>query len=145
MRLPARLQIPCLLLLAVLGLANLLPYYRTETKPLWNQAAAALLRDRQPGDVVLTDDPGTVNMMNVYLARTGHALTPEDWTTSIDTAAGRQAAGAHVWAVHGRVGQNDPYRLDSFVDTLGPLGSETVLRQIGIDITMMVFAPKPPS
>ena len=144
-RLPARLQVPCLLLLAALGLLNLLPYYRTETKPLWNQAAAALLRDRQPGDVVLTDDPGTVNMMNVYLARTGHALTPEDWTTSIDTAAERQAAGAHVWAVHGRVGQNDPYRLDAFVDTLGPLGSDSVLRQIGIDITMMVFAPKAPS
>ncbi len=144
-RLPARLQVPCLLLLAGLGLANLLPYYRTETKPLWNQAAAALLQDRQPGDVVLTDDPGTVHMMNVYLARTGHALTPEDWTTSIDTAAERQAAGAHVWAVHGRVGQNDPYRLDSFVDTLAPLGSGSVLRQIGIDITMMVFAPRSPS
>lgn len=140
-RLPERLRSPALALLALFSLANLLPYYQAETKPLWNQAAAELLRDHQDGDLLVTDDPGTVNMMNVYLARTGHALGPADWTTDPATAASRYAAGARVWAVHGVVGQNDPYRLGSFLDKLAPLGPAVAVHRVGIDITMLLFAP----
>ncbi|WP_419729481.1 glycosyltransferase family 39 protein [Lichenicola sp.] len=140
-RLPERLRTPGLALLAVLGVVNLLPYYQTETKPLWNQAAAELLQDRQDGDLLITDDPGTVNMMNVYLARTGHALKPGDWTTDVAEAKARHAAGARVWAVHGTVGQNDPYQLGSFLETLAPLGPVASAHQVGIDITMLLFAP----
>ena len=141
LRLPNRAHTPSLLLLAVLGVVNLLPYYDIETKPLWNQAAAEILHDHQPGDLLITDDPGTVNMMNVYLSRAGQTLSPEDWTTDVTLAAARQAAGARVWAVHGTVGQNDPYRLTAFIDSLAPLGPVSSVRQIGIDITMLVFPP----
>ncbi|MGI4957448.1 MAG: glycosyltransferase family 39 protein [Janthinobacterium lividum] len=141
-RLPERLRSPAVALLAVLSLANLLPYYQAETKPLWNQAAAQLLRDHQDGDLLVTDDPGTVNMMNVYLARTGHALRPADWTTDLAMATVRHAAGTRVWAVHGVVGQNDPYRLNSFIDKLAPLGPARSIRHIGIDITMLLFVPE---
>lgn len=140
-RLPARARTPALVLLACLCVANLAPYYETETKPLWNQAAAQLLRDRQDGDLLVTDDPATVNMMNVYLARTGHALGPEDWTTDPAAAAVRQAAGGRVWAVHGTVGQNDSNRLAAFLTTLAPLGPASSVRRVGIDITLLLFAP----
>jgi uncharacterized membrane protein len=141
-RLPRHLQIPALLLLGMLGLVNLLPYYRTETKPLWNEAAAVLRHDYRPGDLVLTDDPGTINMMNVYLAREGHALGSADWTVDVATAAGRQAAGAKIWAVHGRVGQNDPYQLAGFLDRLAVLGPVSAVHPVGIDIMVLVFEPK---
>ncbi len=141
LRLPGRARTPCLLLLAVLGIINLLPYYSTETKPLWNQAAAEILQDHQPGDLLVTDDPGTINMMNVYLSRTGQTLSPADWTTDVALAASRQAAGARVWAVHGTVGQNDPYSMTAFINSLAPLGPISSMRRVGIDITLLIFPP----
>ncbi len=140
-QLPRHARDPVLALLTTLAVANLLPYYRTETKPLWNQAAAAVLREHRPGDVIVTDNPATVGMMNVYLARSGHHLGSDDWTTDVAAAGARLAAGARVLAVHGTVGQNDPYRLTRFLDSLTPLGPASSTRRVGIDITMLVFAP----
>ncbi len=140
-RLPPRACGPALALLAVLAVANLLPYYTTETKPLWNQAAAELLRDHRPGDLLVTDNPATVGMMNIYLARSGYHLTTDDWTTDVAAASARLAAGARVLAVHGTVGQNDPYTLSSFLGSLASLGPASSMHRVGIDITMLVFAP----
>ena len=141
LQLPARACTPALALLATLAVANLLPYYSVETKPLWNKAAAEILRDHRPGDLLVTDNPATVNMMNVYLARSGHSLTSDEWTTDVAAASARLAAGARVLAVHGTVGQNDPYKLESFLDSLAPLGPAASMRRVGIDITMLIFAP----
>ncbi len=141
LRLPAPARTPTLALLGLLACANLLPYYRIETKPLWNQAAAEILRDRRPGDLLVTDNPATVGMMNVYLARSGHHLTTDDWTTDVAAASARLAAGARVLAIHGTVGQNDPYRLAPFLDSLALLGPASSMHRVGIDITMLVFAP----
>ena len=140
-QLPVRIRDPALVLLTALAVVNLLPYYRTETKPLWNQAAAAVLRERRPGDLVVTDNQATIAMMNVYLTRSGHRLGNGDWTTDVAAASARLAAGARVLAVHGTVGQNDPYRLANFLGSLKPLGPAASTHRVGIDITILVFAP----
>ena len=82
-------------------------------------------------------------MMNVYLARSGHRLDGVDWTTDVAAARARLTAGARVLAVHGTVGQNDPYRLGDFLGSLRPLGPASSRRRVGIDITILVFAPTP--
>ena len=142
-QLPVHTRDPALVLLTALAVVNLLPYYRVETKPLWKEAAAAVLHGWRPGDTVVTDNPATVAMMNVYLGRSGHRLNSGDWTTDVAAARARLAAGARVLAVHGTVGQNDPYRLAHFLGSLTPLGPASSKRRVGIDITILLFTPTP--
>jgi len=140
--LPVRAQPVLLVALGLFGVLNLLPYYRSETKPVWNEAAA-LLQHRKPGDIVITDDPGTVNMMNLYLARTGQPLAEDEWTIDPARARAHEENGGRVWGIHGTVGQNDPYRLTQFLQSLEPLGAPRTVRQVGLDITLLLFDPNP--
>ncbi|MCQ8278648.1 glycosyltransferase family 39 protein [Acetobacteraceae bacterium KSS8] len=150
--LSARARPPALALIAVLGLVNLWPYYATETKPLWNEAAAFLRDNRLPGDLLLVDDPASVEMMNIQLdpraVLAGRipagGFAPGDWTGDVDTALAAQRAGRRVWAVHGKVGQNDSTTLGALLREAAPLGETAERRRIGLDITLLRFAPAAP-
>ncbi|HTR16285.1 MAG TPA: hypothetical protein VMI52_04540 [Acetobacteraceae bacterium] len=141
--LPRRAQWPAVAVVAALALLNLRPYYRVDTKPRWDLAAAVLRDGMQAGDLVLSNDPWAVRLMNIYLARSGEVLPPERWTTDVQRATAHLAAGGRVWAVQGRVGQVDHETQDQFMARILPLGLPTLRTQKGLDVIVMRFDPPP--
>ncbi len=139
----ARLRRPAgllaLVLIGALGLLNLGPYYKAETRPLWNVAATTLRGALAPNDLIMTDDPGTIAMMNVTLAKTGQAFSLSDWTDDPELAIAAHNAGRRIWVLHGTVGQNDHYDLGALLDRVNALGAPSVRRAIGLDITLLLF------
>ena len=134
---PARLVVA----IAVIGasLLNLAPYYRTETKPRWEVAARTVHELFRPGDVLLIDDPGAVDMMNVFLGRTHDPIAPTQWTENVTDASCVLNGGGRVWALQGRVGQVDHEMLDGFLQRIAPLGRPSSVERIGLDIRLMRF------
>lgn len=129
-------------LLAGLGVVNLLPYYRLETKPLWNEAALMLRDNLSPEALLLTDDPAAIAMMNVRLKRLGNPFPSTRWTSDAGLAIRHLHDGHPVWAVHGRVGQADHTELSAFNDLLSPLGAPCWSGAVGLDIVIEAFAPE---
>ena len=140
-RLPSRASWAAIALVTALGLINLLPYYRLETKPLWNEAALMLRGSLSPEALLLTDDPGAIDMMNVRLKRLGNPFPPELWTSDAELAVRHLHDGYPVWAVHGRIGQADHTPLAAFNDLIQPLGAPCWSSAIGLDIVVEAFAP----
>lgn len=140
-RLPSSMSWAAVAALGVLSVINLLPYYRLETKPLWNQAALMLRGNLSPEALLLTDDPGAINMMNVRLQRLGNPFPASTWTDDPDLAFRHLHDGHPVWAVHGRVGQADHTQLAAFNDMVLPLGAPCWSGTIGLDIVVEAFAP----
>ncbi len=140
-RLPRRAGMVALVAIGLLGLLNLRPYYKAETRPLWNVAAVTLRDALRPDDLIMTDDPGTIAMMNVTLAKTGRTFGLSDWTDDAELAMAAHDAGRRVWVLHGTVGQNDPYRLDTLLDRVNGLGAPASRRAIGLDIVLLLYLP----
>ncbi len=139
--LPRRMSFGVLGLVIVAAVANLLPYYRLETKPLWNDAAL-MLRGSLPADaLLLTDDPGAIDMMNVRLQRLADPFPDELWTDDATRALQTLHDGHPVFAVHGRVGQADHTPLSAFLDMVAPLGAPCLTRTVGLDIIIEAFTP----
>ncbi len=141
--LPRRWQMPVASAVVLAALVNLRPYYREETKPRWDLAAATLQAGLQEDDLVLVDDPWAVKMLNVYLSRIGADLLPEDWTVDCSVAQERLNQGGHVWAVHGRVGQADKESIAEFSDSLASLGQPAAAMREGLDVLVEQFQPAP--
>jgi len=140
-RLPPRAQWPAVGLLAVLLAVNLAPYYHDETKPLWNLAGQDLQSGLQPGDLILTDDPQAIAMMNLYLSRQNTPISAQNWTLDIGKAKAALAAGHHVWAVQGRVGQADHETQAQFLARIAALGTPALREPAGLDIILERFDP----
>jgi mannosyltransferase len=139
--LPRRWQMPVIGAVAVTALVNLRPYYKEETKPRWDLAAATLEAGLQEDDLVLVDDPWAVKMMNVYLSRIGADLLPDNWTVDRSVAQERLNNGGQVWAVHGRVGQADKESVAEFRGSLAPLGQPAAALREGLDVLVVQFQP----
>ena len=137
--LPRVARLPAASLLAAVALLNLLPYYRTETKPRWEVAAHVLAERLRPGDTLLIADPGAVDMMNVFLARKHQAIGPELWTENVADASCALYAGRRVWALFGRVGQVDHQNLAGFLAETAPLGPPAASVAIGLDISLALY------
>lgn len=125
--------------IAAASLVNLAPYYRAETKPRWELAAQAVLSSVAPTDTLLIDDPGAVDMMNVFLEREHREIPASSWTMDVSDAACALRTGHRVWALQGRVGQADFENLAQFERRLAPLGAPDLVRRIGLDITLIRF------
>ena len=134
---PARLAIAAAVI--AVSFVNLAPYYRTETKPRWEVAARTVKEVFRPGDVLLIDDPGAVDMMNVFLGRTHDPIARTAWTENVTDASCVLNGGGRVWALQGRVGQVDHEMLDGFLQRIAPLGKPASVERIGLDITLMRF------
>lgn len=139
--LPRRIQSPAVALLCGVAVINALPYYQAETKPRWNLAAEVLRAQMASSDLLLVSDPWAVRLMRFYMDRKGGALLPGQWTTSLDQAQARIAAGGRVWAVQGRIGQADHQGRADFLAWLSPLGAPTAQVQAGRDIILLRFDP----
>ena len=137
--LPRLARGPVALAVAFAAFVNLGPYYKAETKPRW-EIAARLVADRvAPGDLLLIDDPGAVDMMNVFLARAHRKLESTLWTENVLNASCALMTGHRVWALQGRVGQVDHEALDGFLARIAPLGPPATNERIGLDIVLMRF------
>ncbi len=122
---------------------NLAPYYQVETKPRWDLAGPDLRQVMMPGDIILVPDQGPVDMMNFFLARQGDAIPPALWTTDVFAAARHVQEGGRVWAVFGRVGQNDRTSDKNFAKVIEPLGAPVGEIQDGDLIWFRLYAPTP--
>lgn len=136
---PRRMRWAVAVAVVAASFANLAPYYKTETKPRWEIAATVVQSVMRPDDVLLIDDPGAVDMMNVFLARGHKPIAVAAWTQSVMEASCVLYSGGRVWALQGRVGQVDHEMLDGFMERIEPLGAPTEVRKIGLDITLMRY------
>jgi uncharacterized membrane protein len=140
--LPARVQWAAVVALGLLLAVNLRPYYRDETKPRWDVAGQELRAGLRLGDLVLTDDPQAISMMNLYLVRENASLPLQVWTLDVSKAEAALAAGHRVWAVQGLVGQADHETQAQFVQRIAVLGQPAATTHAGLDIVLLRFDPK---
>ncbi len=137
--LPRLARGPVAVAVAFAAFVNLGPYYKAETKPRWEIAARVVADRIAPGDLLLIDDPGAVDMMNVFLAREHRKLESTLWTENVLNASCALLTGHRVWALQGRVGQVDHEALDGFLARIAPLGPPATNERIGLDIVLMRF------
>lgn len=124
--------------LGAVGLANLAPYYATETKPRWDLVATRLAADAQPGDVVLVDNGYAYSVLSMFAARAGLDGRSVKLTWRPSEAA-QIAAGHDVWAVYGRAGQGKKQSAEDYRQSLAALGRPVLEKSIGRYIVLWRF------
>ncbi|MGC9269409.1 glycosyltransferase family 39 protein [Acidiphilium sp.] len=139
-----RFQAPVLALAALLLMLNLLPYYRAETKPRWDEAAAILDGRMAPGDVILVSD-GAAPAMLAFERQTRN-LDRVPWqTTTHVRRAGKVLAGGHkVFAVYGPAGQGKAPNQADFFAKVAALGGTSAPIMAGSEIMIEQIDPGSP-
>ena len=138
--LPRRVFIMAATLLLLLGVVNLGPVYRMETKPRWDMAAATLAANVRPGDTVFTADPNAPTMLSVLHPKGELPLESTTLVTSqLDEALARWRQGSRVWAVNGRSALGQPQDLADFKSRMAALGTPVAEIQQGKEITILMF------
>lgn len=141
--LPQRFRNGAVAAILLLAVANLLPYYKAETKPRWDLAARVLTHEMKPGDMILISDELPVYMMNFFLDRRGEVIPASNWTTDVFTAARHLQDGGRVWVMFGRVGQADRTSVPNFARIVKPLGTPVAGVEVGDLIQMKLYARPP--
>jgi mannosyltransferase len=138
--LPHRVRPLALTALLLLCAINLLPIYRTETKPRWDRTAATLAAQVRPGDTVFTGDPNAPIMLAVLQPRDQKPIGQSALITSrLDVALQRQQTGSRVWAVNGRSAMGPGETLDTFKARIAALGKPALEIPEGKEITILMF------
>jgi mannosyltransferase len=97
--------------LAVAGIINLAPYYRSETKPRWDLAAAYLAENVRPGDVVITNNAFARYVLVAYADRYRLDRAIVSTTHDVSTTAAHFASPQQrLWVVYGRTGAGENSR-----------------------------------
>jgi hypothetical protein len=126
--------------LAVAGFINLAPYYRSETKPRWDLAAAYLAENVQPGDAIITNDNAARYVLAAYADRyrldRGIVSTTQDVST---TAAHFASSEQRLWVVYGRAGQGTMVREGVYLQKWLAFGDPASKVSFGNDIVAMRF------
>lgn len=128
------------LVVAVLLILNVLPYYTDELKPDWNEAAQKLAEDVKPGDVVMFSDTGAVPILKFYLATSADGLVLGSPYTSLSDAEQALKQGKRVWVVYGHAGQNVSTH-SSFMTQMQPLGTPLLQQKAGRRILIWLYDP----
>jgi hypothetical protein len=138
--LPRRALALAATLLLLLGVVNLGPVYRIETKPRWDMAAATLAANVRPGDTVFTADPNAPTMLSVLKPKGEMPLEATAMVTSqLDEALSRWRQGSRVWAVNGRSALGQREDLIDFKNRIAALGTPVVEIPQGKEITILMF------
>ena len=138
--LPRRMMPTAVIALLLLCTVNLLPIYRTETKPRWDKAAAALAANVRPGDTVFTGDSNAPTMLAVLQPKDEVPIGNTALVTSrLDVALERWKQGGRVWAVNGRSAMGPREELDTFKARIAALGTPTLEIPEGKEITILMF------
>jgi uncharacterized membrane protein len=128
---------------AALLLVNLAPFYRAETVPRWDLAAAALAPAIAAGADVFLDDHGVPMMLRAYLLGEDAALPDDSVLFGISEAKARLSVGAPIIAIHGPTGQGLTSRTSAFRARMGELGAPAEEIRIGREIVLIRFNPTP--
>jgi len=129
---------------AALLVINLLPFYRAETVPRWDLAAAAIAPALATGaDLFLDTHDGTPMMLRAYLPGGAAALPSDKVLFEIGDAEARLRAGTPVIAVHGSTGQGSTKPMPAFRAGLAQLGTPGEETRIGRNIVLIRFDPIP--
>ena len=138
--LPRRMLPITVTALLLLCTVNLLPIYRTETKPRWDRAAATLAANIRPGDTVFTGDTNAPTMLAVLQPRDAVPIGDTALVTSrLDVALERWKQGGRVWAVNGRSAMGPGEGLDTFKSRIAALGTPALEIPEGKEITILMF------
>jgi mannosyltransferase len=138
-----RWQVAAFAIAAVLVLVNLLPFYRAETVPRWDLAAAELAPALAAGADVFLDYRGVSMMLRAYLPGGDAALPDDRVLLRISEAEARLDAGAPIVAIHGPVGQERTSRTSAFRARVAQLGTPAGETRIGREIVLIRFNPTP--
>ncbi len=128
---------------AALLLVNLLPFYRGETVPRWDHAAASLAPALAAGADVFLDDHGVPMMLRAYLPGGDAALPRSKVLFQLSQAEAHLRAGGTVIAVHGPTGQGWTSRTAGFKARVAVLGTPVGETRIGHEIVLIRFNPPP--
>jgi len=140
--LPRRLFPLAIAAIVVFGIANLAPYYRSETKPHWDLAAAYLAANVKPGDTVITNDHMARYVLAAYgdryhLDREMLSVAPHSSDATI-----RYAQEGPIWVVYGRTGQGLIDTEETYLQKWLVLGSPVCKLRFGRHIVVLRFEPR---
>lgn len=91
--------------LAVAGIINLVPYYRSETKPRWDLAAAYLAANIQSADTIVTNDGAASYVLAAYGERYHLDRTRIAAAHDVSATVAQLASQRSLWIIYGRTGQ----------------------------------------
>jgi mannosyltransferase len=136
--LPHRLSLVATAAVIIFGITSLAVYYRSETKPRWDLAAAYLAENVQSGDSVTAND----HMARYVLAAYGdryhldrkqiQAINPQ----SAETALYNTQEGS-IWVVYGRTGQGAIGSEQTYFKQWLETGLPTCRRQFGLNVVVL--------
>ncbi len=135
-----RTQIMATAAIAALLLANMLPYYQSETKPRWDIAAQMLAQDVEPGDIVYLHDFYAGKLLQIYLPTDKQALVLNDNDADLNRAAQAITQGKRVWAVYGLAGQGSgKTEVQDYEQNQKQFGQPKLVQQAGNRIVIALF------
>jgi hypothetical protein len=113
--LPARFFPLIAVAITVGGTVSLAPYYSSETKPRWDRAAAYLVNNARPQDIIIAQNQAAKFVLASYANRfqLDSKIPIVAWNNLHDTAR-RVEEGERAWAVYGRYGQETQEPEESF-------------------------------
>lgn len=139
--LPHRIFPLAIAVIVACGIANLAPYYRSETKPRWDLAAAYLAANVQHGDSVITNDHMAQYVLAAYgdryhLDRKMLIVAPHT-----SDATMRNAQEGRIWLVWGRTGQGLIDTEETYLQRWLALGSPVCKLRFGLHVVVLRFEP----
>ncbi len=138
--LPRRLYPVAGAALAVAGLVNLAPYYRYETKPRWDLAAAYLAKHVAPGDSIVAGSAAAQYILRAYAER---YRLDRPVLNNVDISEVRPGyiRGGRIWLLYGRTGQAAIPPEQSYLDKWSALGAPTAELRFGRNVVAWRFDP----
>jgi mannosyltransferase len=136
--LPHRLSLVATAAVIAFAITSLAVYYRSETKPRWDLAAAYLAENVQSGDSVTAND----HMARYVLAAYGdryhldrnriQAINPQS-----AEAALRNTQEGSIWVIYGRTGQGAIGPEQTYFKQWHEMGLPTCRRQFGLNVVVL--------
>jgi hypothetical protein len=139
--LPRRLFPLAATALAIGGMVNLAPYYRYETKPRWDLAAAYLAANVQPGESVVTNDHMTQYVLGAYGDRYHLDRKILNTVSNTSDAVTQYAQEECVWVVYGRTGQGIIDTEETYLQKWFALGAPASKTRFGQHVVVLRFEP----
>jgi mannosyltransferase len=136
--LPRLAYAPAAAAVVIAGLVNLAPYYRAETKPRWDLAAAYLATHARAGDSIVANDAPAKTMLEAYGARYRLGQPIIDGYR-VERISARLSPTGRVWIVSGRTGQGQSAPPEAYLEKWSARGPSAEIVRIGRHIVVARF------
>jgi mannosyltransferase len=127
--------------LAVGGFVNLAPYYRYETKPRWDLAAAYLDANVQPDDAIVVNSNMEQSVLDVFGDRYHPDRKMLSAAFTMEDAANRYAQAKRIWVVYGRAGQGIIETEESYLQKWLTFGTPVSKIRFGKHVVILRIDP----